>query len=261
MEQIDSQRLPEQKFSRYRSQRQSRSPRVEDPTLASSSSPPLSSSVDNATNVTRQPSRYHRQSKPAQSASPSLPQSTQEFSPVPTANRKRSQGSGSDNSRNDTTNRVFDHASGSDEAIVGAERRLSPRADLERRRRLEDNSTSRRVADESRERDQYENHAHESLKKSERLQRQDSPVSSDRQQNPVSTADVYAPREIKAHRIDEKHPEEEDSAGCFGLFRKKKSEEVSDAEKQRQRILRDAKRDGPASVSYTHLTLPTKRIV
>lgn len=113
---------------------------------------------------------------------------------------------------------------------------------------MEDNSTSRRVADDSRERNQYENHAHENLKKSDRLHRQDSPASSDRQQNPVSTADVYAPREIKAHRIDEKHPEEEDSAGCFGLFRKKKSDEVSDAEKQRQRILRDAKRDGPAFI-------------
>jgi len=82
----------------------------------------------------------------------------------------------------------------------------------------------------------------------DRLQRQDSPASSERQQLPVSTAELYAPREIKAYRIDEKRPQADESAGCFGLFRKRRSEDITEAEKTRQRNLLDAKRDGPAYI-------------
>lgn len=240
MNEFDAQRLQEQKPSRYRSQRQNRSPRVAD--SSPSSSPPIPSTVDNTTNVARQPSRYHRPSNFAQSPSPPPTQSTQDLTSTSDPKRNGSQDSGSDalhNKQGQATSRATRDINAT---TTGIERTLSPRADHERKRRLEDNSTSRRVANDSRDRSQHSNPA------SGRLQQQDSPTSSGRQELPISTAELYAPREIKAHRVDEKLHEEEESAGCFGLFRKGRSEDISEAEKTRQRNLRDAKRDGPTYI-------------
>ncbi|GAB7342778.1 hypothetical protein MBLNU457_g0916t1 [Dothideomycetes sp. NU457] len=234
----------EQKVSRYRSQRQNRSPRVADAS-PSSSSPPIPSTVDNTTNVTRQPSRYHRPSKPAQSPSPPLAQSAQEFTSASNPQRNGSQTSDPEAPRNNTSQSTREN----DATTAGAERKLSPKADYERKRRLEDNSISRRNVNDSQDRSQHSNPAHENPKISDRLQRRDSPASSEGQELPVSTAELYAPREIKAHRVDEKRPQEqEESAGCFGLFRKRRSEDSSEAEKTRQRNLHDAKKDGPAYI-------------
>lgn len=189
----------EQKLSRYRSQR--RAPNS--PPTTSDSSPP----AETTNTVERSRSRYHRQAPQHQVQSP----------PPAVRNPEHRQVSGrhvSDSAERDQS-----------PAIAGAERTLSPRAEAQRQRRLDENSTSRRVSNTK------DNRRTTDRAGDDHNQRNDSPLSPERKKRitpPPPTE--QAPRQIVAHRVDESD-DEDNGPGCFGLFRKKKDIEPVRTEK------------------------------
>ena len=229
------QALPEQKFSRYRSQRKAAATSPQ----PAANSPPLPSADDTTTGVSRTRSRYHRrpQDTPStvNSSSPYITQHHPSSSPPKGQNQDQPR-SNAPAHRQSPTDRA-----GQSLADV-AERTLSPRAEEERRRRLDDNGANRRTEASARGRDQDESSSRDKVKGNSSVERYDSPLSTERKQKRLSPQHAQAPREIKAYKVDE-DIDTGRGPGCFGFLRRRRTNDIEESEKSN--IAHDAKPAGP----------------
>ncbi|TKX26816.1 PH domain-containing protein 2 [Elsinoe australis] len=226
----------EQKPSRYRSVRNANAQAA---AAASDPASDPSSNDDNAAGtVNRTRSRYHR--KPQQQSqvqSPPLPSSPDPaLSPQPTTQWSVAPQSSKSQDRQNA------HTGARLVSAESRERVLTPRAEAERRRRLEDNSASRQ-SESSRGRERSAYSGEDGLHKSDSARRHDSPMF-DGTVPRQKTTESQAPQQILATTVD---IHEEKAATCFsGLFGRKKTNMVQ----QRPEKAKDVKKDEPQFIKH-----------